>query len=83
MDLTMLHQMSRKAYMDAFLYDGLGDTTLNNLAKILQPANISRNHTPTPLSPIEIAAALKTAPKLAPADYNALLNYLQSTGRQY
>ena len=83
LDLTMLRQMSRRAHVDAFLCDGLGDAASNNLAKILQPVDILANHIPTPLNPVETAAVLKKAPKLAPTDYNALLNYLQSTGRQY
>ena len=79
----MLHQMSHRARVDASLQDGLGDTALNNLAKILKPENDSANCKPMPLNPTQVATALKESSKLAEDHYNALLHYLQGTGRPY
>ena len=79
----MLHQMSCRARVDASLQDGLGDTALNNLVKILKPENDSANGKPMPLNPTQVATALKDSSKLAEDHYNALLHYLQGTGRPY
>ena len=79
----MLRQMSRRARVDASLQDTLGDTVSNNLAKILRPENNSADCSPILLNPIQVATALKESSKLAEDHYNALLYYLQGTGRPY
>src|SRR5271156_4365770 len=38
---------------------------------------------PCPLNPTQVATALKDSSKLAEDHYNALLHYLQGTGRPY
>ena len=81
----MLHQMSCRGRVDAVLKDGLtsGDSSSGGLAQILQPKEASVDYAPSPVSPAEVAAILKKAPDLPLCHYNALLFYLQSTGRQY
>jgi hypothetical protein len=81
----MLHHMSRRGRVDAMLKDGLtsGDSSSGGLAQILQPKEASVDYAPSPVSPGEVAAILKNAPDLPLQHYNALLFYLQSTGRQY
>jgi len=81
----MLHHMSRRGCVDAMLKDGLtsGDSSSGGLAQILQPKEASVDYAPSPVSPGEVAAILKNAPDLPLQHYNALLFYLQSTGRQY
>jgi hypothetical protein len=69
--------------VDALLQDGLGNTASNNLAKVLKSEDVSADCTPRPIDPIQAATALEKSPKLAEDHYNALLVYLQGTGRQY
>src|SRR5271155_937380 len=69
----MLHQMSHRARVDASLQDGLGDTALNNLAKILKPENDSANCKPMPLNPTQVATALKESSKLAEDHYKSIM----------
>jgi hypothetical protein len=99
MDLTMLRQMSCRGRVDAMLEDALGqpaDTPVistgatavgviatRNLAQILRPQKASAQGAPIPLTFSNAAAALKNAPELHRVDYNALLHYLQRSGRPY
>ncbi|KAF9455478.1 hypothetical protein BDZ94DRAFT_1366470 [Collybia nuda] len=84
LDLTMLRQMARKGRLHAILEDGVQteDVGVRRLASILQPTTLS-DSVPTPLGPAELAAFLKKAPELPQNEYNALLHYLQQTGRQF
>jgi len=82
MDLTMLRQMSRRAYLDAVLTDTV-DQDSAQLAQILNMAYNIVEPTPRPLQPSEVADILQKAPDLTAIEYSALLQYLQSTGRPY
>lgn len=76
----MLCQMSRRAHINAALHDVDGPT---ELANILEPINLSVDAAPVPLSPSEVSNVLKKARDLQGIEYNALLQYLQHTGRPY
>lgn len=78
----MLRQMSRRARLDAFLHDRLDDG-LTELSDILHPLEVPADHPSTPLKPTEVAGILAKAPQLEDVEYNALLQYLQLTGRPY
>jgi len=82
MDLTMLRQMSRRAYLDAVLTDAT-DQDSAQLAHILKTTYDIVESTPRLLQPSEVADILQKAPNLTTIEYNALLQYLQSIGRPY
>lgn len=56
---------------------------LSDLASALEPVSLSLDDATPRLQPLEIADILQHAPALHPLDYNALLQYLQHTGRPY
>ncbi|KAF8230726.1 hypothetical protein L208DRAFT_1473942 [Tricholoma matsutake] len=72
LDLTMLHQMSHQAHVDA---------SLHKLCDILEPANMVMDDHPVHLQPTEVADILAKAPCLLEVDYHNLLDYLHQTGR--
>lgn len=76
LDLTMLRQISCRSRVDALLYD---KNMEDNLAGILQPVQSADSS----LDPSSQAGLLKNATLLETEDYNALLNYLTSTGQPY
>lgn len=80
----MLHEMACRGRLDAMIEDGIevGDAETQKFASILQPTDMS-DCTPILLDPLELAAAKKKAIKFTPDEYNALLQYLQQSGRQY
>jgi len=82
MDLTMLRQMSRRAYLDAVLTD-TDDPELAQLAHILKTTYEVVEPIPGPLQPSDVANILQKAPTLTAMEYNTLLQYLQSIGRPY
>jgi len=80
LDLTMLHQMSCQACINAVLHDSDG---LKELANILEPVGGSMDGTLVPLNPTEVSEILGKAPGLTGTEYDALLCYLQLMGRPY
>lgn len=88
MDLTMLRQMSRRARVHALLHEG-ATGTFHDLANVLEPAGAPLDTTPVPLTSEEAADILKEASQLkkdsqlTATEYQALGDYLHSTGRPY
>lgn len=76
----MLRQMSRRGRLEATLYDRT-NSELKKLASILDPANDPALS--ATLSSSTIAEILIKAPPLLDMEYQALLQYLQHTGRPY
>jgi len=78
----MLRQISRRGRLEALLQDKQ-DEASQNLAPILAPENLSGGGPPGVLKPSETAKFFTKALMLPDADYDALVNYLQFTGRPY
>jgi hypothetical protein len=68
--------------MEALLHDKLKEGS-TELANILVPMKTSIDAPSNPLSSIAISEMLAKAPLLTDTEYNALLYYLQHTGRPY
>ncbi|PPQ74622.1 hypothetical protein CVT26_007466 [Gymnopilus dilepis] len=80
MDLTMLRQHSRRARLEALLYDGTKPGT-KELASVLNPSpGIHVQDQSSAVSPTDAAEILARAPELDEEEYSALLQYLQNTG---
>lgn len=69
----MLHQMSRRAYLDALLHS---NNAMKELSDILEPVDISVDDPPVPLKSTKVVEILEKAPSLLDAEYNGLLHYL-------
>lgn len=95
LDLTMMRQMCRRGRLTALLHDRTDNESLQQLLKILEgegedsPTKSLDTDTTSASIPTHtldanaITQFLRKAPQLPVVEYNALLQYLLSTGRQY
>ncbi|KAF9043561.1 hypothetical protein BDZ89DRAFT_943643 [Hymenopellis radicata] len=85
LDLTMLRQMARRCRLEGRLHDNQsGDADMKKLAEILEPSQGSRFVlSDAQLSTVDVANILGEAPRLAPTEYDMILQYLRLTGRAY
>jgi hypothetical protein len=85
MELTILRQMARRGRLDAFLHDNrTGNTAKSQLANILEPIDDSYSSGSTRImNDIEIAHAHASGTRLDLEHYDLLLQYINTTGKEY
>ncbi|KAI0037290.1 hypothetical protein FA95DRAFT_1507114, partial [Auriscalpium vulgare] len=86
LDYTMLHQISRRARLEAILHDkseGSDESAMASLADILGNGSSQKYTQSSRLSASELADILAKAPEMNENHYFTLLQYLQTNGQPY